>query len=101
LRTKGIALWDVIKSCERERSSDSKIRNVSLNDFNDFLDNHTGIRAIFFNGRTARSIFEKKVRLQPHCDLGFMTLPSTSPANAGMSLQAKTSSWAAIMAYLK
>jgi G:T/U mismatch-specific DNA glycosylase len=32
-----IALWDVIKSCERDGSSDSKIRKEEINDFETFF----------------------------------------------------------------
>lgn len=42
-----IALWDVIGSCDIEGSSDSSIRNVSVNDITPILEK-ADIREIFF-----------------------------------------------------
>ena len=49
-----IALWDVIGSCEIDGSSDSSIRDVTVNDLSVILD-VADIRAIFLNGRTVLS----------------------------------------------
>jgi hypoxanthine-DNA glycosylase len=48
-----IALWDVLKSCEREGSSDSGIRNPVPNDFAALYSKFPGIKHICFNGRPA------------------------------------------------
>ena len=57
LRAAGIALWDVIATCEREGSLDADIvhRSVRPNDFSAFLTVHRSIRlcgrsAQFFGG---------------------------------------------------
>ncbi len=46
-----IALWDVIKTCDREGSSDKKIQNEVLNDFNSFFKKFDRINKVIFNGK--------------------------------------------------
>ena len=58
LREHGIALWDVIASCEVTGSSDSSIRNVVANDLSLILST-CRIQAIFLNGKTAEKIYKK------------------------------------------
>lgn len=98
LTRQGIAVWDVLKSCERVGSLDGSIRPDSErpNDFPRFLAAHPRIRAVFFNGAKAHSAFVRHV--MPRLDalaarLTFVRLPSTSPAHAGMPLAAKLRAW--------
>lgn len=63
----GIALWDVIASCEITGSSDSSIRNVKVNDLSKIL-KEADIRQIFVNGRTAEKYFEKYTKAQINRD---------------------------------
>ena len=84
LLTYGIALWDVIASCEIKGSSDSSIRNVKANDFSTIL-SASQIQAVFTNGQTAGKLYHKYV--QKMTGLPAITLPSTSPANAAWSLE--------------
>ena len=56
----GIALWDVIASCEIAGSSDSSIRNVVPNAIPQLLA-ETGIQAVFGNGAKACELYEKYV----------------------------------------
>lgn len=85
-----IALWDVIGSCDIEGSSDSSIRNVSVNDLSTILD-QADIRGIYVNGKTAfryyRKYSEKETGRTAVC------LPSTSPANAAWSVGRLTDAW--------
>jgi TDG/mug DNA glycosylase family protein len=79
-----IAIWDVLKSCDREGSSDSKIINPVSNDFETFFNQYPGIKTVFFNGSKAEELFIKLV-IGKMCfkeGLLFYRLPSTSPANA-------------------
>ena len=86
----GIAVWDVIASCDIEGSSDSSIKNAVPNDFS-FILKTAPIRQIYTNGGTAYKLYHK------YCEkvTGFeaVKLPSTSPANASYSLERLISQW--------
>lgn len=86
----GIALWDVIASCEITGSADSSIRNVKVNDISKIL-KEADIRQIFVNGRTAEKYFKKYTK--PLINRDAVCLPSTSPANAAWSVQRLVESW--------
>lgn len=99
LKRARIALWDVLKSCIREGSLDSRIDDDSLvaNDFGRFFRQHPGIKQVFFNGAKAEACFRSCVL--PRHDfgaLGFQRLPSTSPAHAAMTYRQKLEAWRAI-----
>ena len=85
-----IAVWDVIGSCEIEGSSDSSIRNVTVNDLSVILGT-ADIRAIFLNGKKAEQYYLKY--LFPILKRDAVCLPSTSPANAAWSLDKLTDAW--------
>jgi TDG/mug DNA glycosylase family protein len=89
-----IALWDVLQNCVREGSLDSAIEQEIPNGFTDFLASHPNIQHIFFNGQKAAQYFKKYVQVSNHYQL--MTLPSTSPANAGISFEEKLKLWRSI-----
>jgi len=80
LTGRGIALWDVLETCERKGSADTAIRNPRANDFAAFHRRHPELRRILFNGKKARALFDRLV--QPLPGVRLRTLPSTSPANA-------------------
>ncbi len=88
-----IAVWDVIGSCEIEGSSDSSIRNVTVNDLSIILDT-SDIRAIFLNGKKAEQYYKKYIF--PALKRDAECLPSTSPANAAWSLDKLTDAWKVI-----
>jgi hypoxanthine-DNA glycosylase len=98
LTTSHIALWDVLKSCERKSSLDSHIRSEQANDFTSFFKRHPHITHVFFNGTKAEQSFRKfvleKQELPP---LVFQRLPSTSPAHAGMRYAEKLELWKVIV----
>lgn len=78
-----VALWDVIASCDIIGSSDSSIKNVVPNDLSEIF-NVADIKKILLNGQTAYKLYRKYCEKQ--IDLPFVILPSTSPANATLTL---------------
>lgn len=88
-----IALWDVIHSCDITGSSDSSIKNVVANDLSIILE-HSGIRKIFVNGKTAEKYYIKYSEKDTH--IKAICLPSTSPANAAFSVDRLTEAWKTI-----
>ncbi|WP_297325561.1 DNA-deoxyinosine glycosylase [Nitrosomonas sp.] len=96
LKSSPIALWDVLKSCKRSGSLDSSIETDTQisNDFQSFFATHNKITHVFFNGGKAEACFKRYVL--PENDLRLMKLarlPSTSPANARLSLDDKCRIW--------
>lgn len=89
----GIAIWDVIESCEIIGSSDSSIRNVVPADLNCILQN-AEIQTIYANGGTAKKLYEKYSRENTGREI--VGLPSTSPANAAYSLDRLMEFWGVI-----
>ena len=89
----GIALWDVIASCEIEGSSDSSIKNVVVNDISEIL-NEADINQIFVNGKTAEKYFKKYMK--PLINKDAVCLPSTSPANAAWNVEKLVEKWSVI-----
>ena len=92
----GIALWDVLASCERPGSLDSAIRDdtAEVNDFPRFLAAHPAIETVLFNGAKAESTFFRHVL--PHLEglpMQYLRLPSTSPANASQRDDDKLAAW--------
>ena len=85
----GIALWDVIASCEIENSADGSIRNASVNDLSEIF-KAADIQAVFTNGKTADKLFRKYHGRETIC------LPSTSPANAAWSIEKLERKWSVI-----
>ena len=89
----GIALWDVIASCEITGSADSSIRNVVPNDLRPILE-QADIKTIFVNGKPAEKYF--RMYQEPALGRPAVCLPSTSPANASWSLERLTQAWRVI-----
>ncbi len=90
LHANNIALWDVIASCDITGSSDSSIKNVVANDLTIILQN-ADIKQIFVNGKTAEKYYNKYIRDSINKDA--ICLPSTSPANAGWSMERLINAW--------
>ena len=100
LRSHGIALWDVLKSCTRSSSLDSDIveSSIVVNPLAEFLLAHPGIRAVCFNGAKAEATFRRHVlaNLAQGDPPELFRLPSTSPANASISYARKLEDWAVV-----
>lgn len=95
----GIALWDVLAQCRRPGSLDSAIDLGSArpNAIGALLDTHPGIARVCFNGGAAADLYRRH-RLPGPPRVELVTLPSTSPAHAGMTLAEKTRRWRAALA---
>jgi hypoxanthine-DNA glycosylase len=101
LTRNGIALWDVLAGAERPGSLDSSIvpATAEANDFREFFRAHPELRRVFFNGRKSEEIFRKRVLPQIAAEfpgIRYASLPSTSPAHAGMSFARKLARWRVI-----
>lgn len=86
----GIAVWDVIASCEIIGSSDSSIRNVQVNDLSRILNAAPDVK-IFANGTKSYELFCRYAKAQTGKEI--TKLPSTSPANAAWSLERLCEEW--------
>jgi hypoxanthine-DNA glycosylase len=89
-----IALWDVCELGEREASADSSIRSERPNAIDGLLEAHPLIRAVAFNGTTARRLYDR--HFARRADLAYLALPSTSPAHARLDYAAKLARWTAL-----
>ncbi|MEX2516730.1 MAG: DNA-deoxyinosine glycosylase [Gammaproteobacteria bacterium] len=100
LQVAGIAVWDVIRACTRVGSLDADIDDASLqaNNFVSFFRQHDKIEHVYFNGGKAEATYRRHV--SPWLDnltMQYTRLPSTSPANAGMTYQQKLAAWQVLL----
>lgn len=78
----GIALWDVLHSCDILGASDSSIKNAVCNDVQNLLCDYPNITRVFTTGRKAAELLKKY-----NADIGndniasALCLPSPSPLN--------------------
>lgn len=86
----GIAVWDVIKSCEITGSADNSIKNIIPNDLTEIL-KIADIKRIFVNGSTAHQLYTKYIF--PKTGRDAVKLPSTSPANAAYNVDRLLEDW--------
>jgi len=95
-----IALWDVLAAATRSGSLDADISDDAIpNNFRAFFHGHPEIQCIGFNGGTAARLYRRHViptLSDGERTIATATLPSTSPAHAGVSLAAKVARWAAL-----
>ena len=97
LRVSRIALWDVLHSCVRPGSLDSRIEMEAANDFNAFFRRHAQITRVFFNGAKAEASYRRHVLPALERPLRYARLPSTSPAHASLPFARKRKAWRAIL----
>ncbi|MFR1565487.1 MAG: DNA-deoxyinosine glycosylase [Christensenellales bacterium] len=76
-----VALWDTIGECERVGSMDGNIKNAQPNDIAGLLEKYPDIVRIAANGGKSAETLKKFFP-----QISFVRLPSTSPANAAVSL---------------
>ena len=90
LLANGIAVWDVLASCDIAGSEDGSIRMPVPNDIGALLAK-APIQMVFTNGQTAGVLCRKFIAVQT--GLPAVTLPSTSPANAACTLPMLIAAW--------
>lgn len=83
----GIALWDVIRSCDIVGALDNTIKNVVYNDVKDLTERYPSIKRVFATGAKAHALLMKYAETagSPVVSTA-VRLPSTSPQNFGYSL---------------
>ena len=89
LLERGLGLWDVYASCEREGSLDSAIRFAQVNDFAGLRKQCPQLKLALHNGGESY----KHARQTEALGLVAVKLPSTSPANASWSFEKKLQAW--------
>lgn len=77
LHERGVALWDVVQSCEIVGSADDKISDYETAKIDEVLKN-ARIKLILLNGKKAFTVFEENYK---NCGVEYKLMPSTSPAN--------------------
>lgn len=90
LLSNGIAVWDVIHSCDIVGSSDSSIKNVVPNDIGIIIEN-SKVERVFTNGKKADELYKKYI--EQSVGITAVCLPSTSPANAAWTFEKLCAVW--------
>ncbi len=89
---RGLGLWDVYASCEREGSLDSAIMQAKFNDLAGLKRIAPQLQAVAHNGgESARAM-----RHTRGLGLAVHRLPSTSPANASWCFERKLAAWRSV-----
>lgn len=102
IKNNNLALWDVLKFCERHGSLDIRIDDatIEVNDFAAFFKKYPAITHVFFNGAKSEQEFIKRVMVnlpeKVSTRIEFQRLPSTSPAHAGLKFADKLKAWKSV-----
>ena len=78
-----IAIFDMIKECDINGSSDSSIKNIKINNLKPIIKN-SKIKYIFCTGKLSYNLYQKYYK---DLNLECVYLPSPSSANATYSLE--------------
>jgi hypoxanthine-DNA glycosylase len=98
----GIALTDTIYSCERVDSNNSdsnlKIKEYNIKIVQEILKKNKIIK-IYFSSRFVESVFRRHFKeiIKDYPDIELVTLPSSSPRYAKMSLIEKIKIWKSLL----
>ena len=96
LLERGLGVWDVYDSCERQGSLDAAIRRPQVNDFAALRARCPQLRVLAHNGAESfrhADAAQAALHLPGAAPLQALKLPSTSPANAGWSFERKRAAW--------
>ena len=84
-----VGLWDVYASCRRKGSLDTAIRDAVPNELDQLRAWAPDLRLVLHNGAESA----RRIREIEALGLAAIRVPSTSPANARLSLEAKLCLW--------
>ncbi|MCI8624400.1 MAG: DNA-deoxyinosine glycosylase [Provencibacterium sp.] len=98
LLRRGIALWDVLQSCEIKGAEDGSIRQPEPNNLSRILE-QAAIRAIFTTGTKAAALYRRLCF--PQTGREAIPLPSTSPANCACSFEELCRRYRVLLPYLE
>ncbi len=93
-----IALWDMVKTCERANSLDTSLKNIQVNDIAALLKRYPNIKALFFTGRKAEALYKKHFSSLSYPNF---YLPSPSPAMQKMNFEEKLRKWLILTQFLR
>ena len=85
-----IALWDMVKACERANSLDTSLKNIEVNDIAALLQKYPNIKVLFFTGRKAEALYKKHFSSLSYPNF---YLPSPSPAMQRITFEEKLQKW--------
>jgi hypoxanthine-DNA glycosylase len=93
-----VGLWDSIGSATRTGSLDTAIRDVAPNALTNLAASLPLLRCIAFNGAKSASIGAPQ--LAGAGDFDLLRLPSSSPAHASLTFEAKLAQWTKLRKFL-
>lgn len=97
IAARGIGLWDVIASAQRQGSLDTAIRGIETAQLTDLAASLPQLQAVAFNGAKSAALGRKALA---ETGLHLIDLPSSSPANAALRFEEKRSRWMVLKDFL-
>ncbi len=94
----GVGLWDSIGTATRKGSLDTAIRNVEANPLAHLVSTLPALKAVAFNGGKSAAIGAPQLAGEERLTL--LRLPSSSPAHAALSFEAKLAQWIVLRKFL-
>lgn len=94
---RGIGLWDVIASAQRQGSLDTAIRAVDPAPLAGLAASLPCLQAVAFNGAKSAALGRKALTGN---QLQLINLPSSSPAHAAMRYEEKLARWMVLKDFL-
>jgi len=99
LRAHGIGLWDSIGSATRRGSLDTAIRNVEANPLAMLVSSLPALCCVAFNGAKSASV--GGLQLAGMEGFTALRMPSSSPAHATLTFEAKLTRWMELRKFLR
>ncbi|MBF6608021.1 MAG: DNA-deoxyinosine glycosylase [Flavobacterium sp.] len=91
LQRNRIGLWNVLEKCNREGSSDNKIKNEHPNDLPSFFERWPNITHVYFESMAAAKFYAKYFEKSE--SMTYNVLPSTSGQYAVKNFEQKLAEW--------